>query len=91
MSGISITTRKDNLPTIPDSNYFEQLKRNVQALRDTKRIYVDTPQVPDMPFNDYRKFNDIEQILSDVYNVLMSNYTYYCGTDLYSGNEIGLI
>ena len=52
-------------------------------------IYESTPQVPDLPFNHYQKINDIEKIISDVYSLFTIRF-YYCDSELYCGETIGI-
>lgn len=52
---------------IPRVSYFPVLLRNTQAIRDTMYILSTTPEVPEMPLNHFKDWNDIEQILYDVY------------------------
>lgn len=74
--------------TIPAADY-ERIRANVTELREAYIVHVTTPQVPGRPFNSYQKINDIEQILSDLYDIVNSNFYYYCGTDIYTGDVIG--
>lgn len=50
-----------------------------------------TPKVPSIPINTFEKVNDIEHLLNDVYEILMSNFFYYCGDGLYAGGEVALL
>lgn len=50
-----------------------------------------TPQTPSMPVNTYQKMNDIEKILDDVYGILLNNFNYYCGSEIYAGDDTGLL
>ena len=90
---ISIQTNKDNLPEIPNALYFRQMLGNVETLRKTGYLYIDTPEVPKPPLNTYQKVNDVEKILHDIYAVFNANNSrfYYCGEIYYSGQEIGLL
>ena len=52
---------------IPRVSYFPILLHNTQVIRDTMYILSTTPEVPEMPLNHFKDWNDIEQILYDVY------------------------
>lgn len=54
-------------------------------------IHGDTPKTPSMPVNTYQKMNDIEKILDDVYGILLNNFNYYCGSEIYAGDDTGLL
>lgn len=88
---VSLVTYRDNLPEYPNYEYFENLRKNVQALRDVGYRFSDTPEVPKQPINTYQKINDIEKILHDVYEVYNSNFTYYAGEGLYAGENTNLL
>lgn len=51
------------------------------------------PPVPKQPLNTYQKWNDIEKILHDVFYIyigIKNNY-YYCDTEVYTGEGIGVL
>ena len=63
----------------------------VGLIRAAYSVYDTTPQVPTLSGFNYQSVNDIEQILLDVYSIIMSNF-YYDNTDeITMGDEIGLI
>jgi len=88
---LGLITFVNNLPEIPNSTYFTQLRANIATIRSAYAIHTTTPNVPEQPINDYIKINAIEQILSDVHDILLSNFYYYCGTEIYAGNSTGLL
>ena len=88
---LGLTTFYKNVPDIPDVIYFSHLLSNISAVREAYCIHADTPQTPSMPVNDYRKVNDLEQILYDVYSIFQDNFCYFCGEGLYAGQETGLL
>lgn len=88
---VSLVTYRDNLPKHPDREYFENLRKNVQALRDVGYRFIETPEVPPQPINTYQKVNDLEKILHDVYEVYNSNFTYYAGEGLCAGDDTNLL
>lgn len=78
---------RDYIPRIP---YFVNLLKNVKILRDTMYILSTTPQVPSLPLNWYYNWNDIEQIIYDVYWTLrrFERSFYYCGTEIYANGNV---
>lgn len=89
---LPLQSNKDNIPDIPDSLYFQTLLDNVQRIRDTEYLHNDTPPVPCQPLNTWQKWNDVERILHDIYDIYNDNNSrfFYCGTEIFTG-ETGLI
>lgn len=81
----------ENLPEMPTDTYFEEMLANVAAIREAYCIHQTTPEVPKMPLNTWQKWNDIEQILKDVHEILCNNFHYYCGEGLYINGETALL
>ena len=81
----------DSIPQIPNEAFYEQMIINVETIRNSYGIYADTPKTPNAPLNTYLKWNDIEKILLDVYKILMNNFYYYCGSEIYTGDVTGLL
>lgn len=79
------------VPRIPTQSYFAEIIDNVTAIRNCNYIYTKTPVVPEAPLNTFKKWNDIEKILADTYDILMSNFHYYAGEQLYAGDSIALL
>lgn len=88
---LDLYTYVDDVPEIPDEMYYENLLQNVSAIREAYCIHASTPPIPDAPMNTYGKVNDVEEILLDVYSILMNNFHYYCGDEIYSGDSIGAL
>ena len=79
---------------VPDpwtESFFEEILQNVASIRAAHIVYSTTPPVPVHPLNTYQKWNEIERILSDVYTILLNNFNYYCGSEIYAGDETGLL
>lgn len=76
---------------IPRASDYARIRENVQKTKEVLVGYSDTPEVPIQPLNTYQKWNDIERILHDIYNiyVMLKNSYYYCGTEIYAGEGIG--
>lgn len=79
---------REDIPRVSD---YSRIRENVQKIKEALMTYSDTPQVPEQPLNTYKKWNDIEQILHDVYSIYvrLKNSYYYCGTELYAGEGLG--
>ena len=79
----------------PDPNiskdFFNQILSDVDAIRNAYMVHANTPDTPAKPLNDFQKWNDIEKILYDVYEILLNNFNYYCGNEIYAGDEMGLL
>lgn len=58
-----------NIDEIPRTTYYTQLLNNVKVVYNSNRRYPTTPRPPEHPLSSYQKWNDIEQILHDVYYV----------------------
>lgn len=78
---------RDYIPRIP---YFVNLLKNIQMLRDTMYILSTTPLVPPLPLSHYQNWNDIEQIIYDVYWMYrrFERGFYYCGEIYANGNVL---
>lgn len=79
------------VPEFPEENYFSDMKSNVSAIRSAYCVHADTPTVPELPYNTWQKYNDIEKILADVYEVVSAQMNYYAGTEIYAGDTVGLL
>ena len=80
-----------DVPDLPDVVFYNQMIENVEAIRNAYCIHVNTPKTPEAPLNTYTKWNDIEKILLDVYEILLNNFHYYCGNEIYAGDTTGLL
>lgn len=81
----------EDVPNCPNENFFKSLVDNTDSIRNSYMIHSSTPLTPSLPLNTYQKINDIEKILEDVYLILMNNFSYYCGNEIYAGDETGLL
>lgn len=75
---------------IPRTSYFVNLLKNIQMIRDTMYILSTTPKVPALPLSHYQNWNDIEQIIYDVYWMYrrFERSFYYCGEIYANGNVL---
>lgn len=87
----TVLTKQWEREDIPRVSDYSRIRENVQKIKEALMTYSDTPQVPEQPLNTYRKWNDIERILHDVYNIYvrLKNSYYYCGTEIYAGEGLG--
>lgn len=79
------------IPYIISNSFSAKLLEQVGTIREAYGVYKSTPQLPSIPLNTFDKWNDIEHILQDVYNLLLNNFHHYCGEDYYAGEETGLL
>ena len=79
------------VPDHPNETFLSSIITNTEIIRNAYVIHTDTPETPSMPVNTYQKLNDIEKILEDVHGILLNNFHYYCGTEVYAGDETGMI
>lgn len=77
-----------NVPDFPTRDYMRYIVDLVQEVYNTRRIYHTTPDVPKQPLNTYQKWNDIEQIILDVYSQLLSDIGAYAGSELIANDNI---
>lgn len=79
------------IPNVPTESFYNAIRSGTQAIRNASVLYASTPQVPSTPLNTFSKWNDIEKILHDTYDILMNNFHYYCGEQLYGGDLTALL
>lgn len=87
---LSLETHADSVPEFATDTYFANLLSNLDVIKTTIKAHSDTPAVPVEPINTYQKVNDVEKILSDIYEILCSNFHYYSG-EIYAGDSIGYL
>lgn len=80
-----------DVPEHQNETFLISVINNTEVIRSAYMIHGDTPQTPSMPVNTYQKMNDIEKILDDVYGILLNNFNYYCGSEIYAGDDTGLL
>lgn len=68
---------------IPTENEINQIRIDVEKLRNAFITLQSTPNIPLLPLNNYLKINDMEQIIFDI-NMLMENMV----NDFIFSNEI---
>lgn len=83
-----------NVSAVPEpfnESFFEEILQNTESIRNAYCIHTTTPVTPHAPLNAFQKWNDIEKILEDVYEILLNNFHYYCGSEIYAGDDTGLL
>lgn len=85
---VDIETKSWSVGEIPTAKDYKRIKDNVDLVRNLCVVYEETPETPEEPLNTFKKYNDLEKILEDIYLIIQSNFYYYCG-ELYSGDSIG--
>lgn len=88
---LGLITRENDIPIIPNIEYWNGLLQNVQSIRESYSVHSDTPMTPSRPINKFTKINDIEKILLDVYTIIESNFFYESIDECFMGEEIGLV
>lgn len=91
MVGTQVITKEWTSSDIPrESDYF-RIRENIQHIRDAWYVVAGLPPTPTQPLNTYQKWNDIEKILHDLYYSYEKIIGYFCGTEVYAGEGIGII
>lgn len=87
----SVETKEWEYGDIPRVSDYQRIVDNVQKIRDAYATLSNTPATPVRPLNTYKKWNDIERILHDVFYVYTrsQNNFNYCGAEMYAGEGIG--
>lgn len=80
-----------DVPDVPNETFYNEVISNTASIRSAYCIHTTTPETPETPLNTYSKWNDIERILMDVYRILLNNFHYYCGSEIYTGDNTGLL
>lgn len=88
---LDLITYDGNIPYIPTISYWQNLLSNVETIRTSYSIHSDTPTTPELPVNRFTQINDIEKILMDVYEIILSNFFYESIDEVTMGDEIGLV
>ena len=90
---VSVIVKTWEIGNLPRASDFKRILDNVQLLIDSYMVREDTPVVPVQPLNHFKKWNDIEHILHDLFWVYIGNLNniYYCGEDIGCGDGIGVI
>lgn len=76
---------------------FQRIVDNIDSLRELFNVFDTTPITPSVPINTYKKVNDIEKILHDMYYIYENGSLAFARNDpiykaeLYSNDEIPVI
>ena len=88
---IAAVSHVEGIPEFPKEDYFRDLQDNVSRIRQGYHVHTDTPQVPELPYNTWQKYNDLEKVLADVFEVINAQFHYYAGGEIFAGDETGLL
>lgn len=88
---LEINLTVSGVPEHFNESFFNEIIQNTETIRNAYCIHATTPETPNAPLNIFQKWNDIEKILEDVYGILLNNFHYYCGNEIYAGDETGLL
>jgi hypothetical protein len=83
-----LSTKTDwNLWSVPTKTDMQRYLGNVATLRSLVTVYPTTPEVPTVNQRlDYQRANDIEQILTDIYDILEKTpQSWYYSGEIHSG------
>lgn len=88
---VTADVKEWKLGDIPRTSDYQRIRKNTKKIHALSFVRSDTPEVPDSPLNTFQKWNDIEKILYDAYDIYvrLKNSYYYCGTELCAGEGIG--
>lgn len=78
-------------PYVQTEEVYAKILENVETIRSAYCIHSTTPKTPTAPLSTFQKWNDIERILTDVHEILLNNFHYYCGSEIYAGDDTGLL
>ena len=62
---------------VPYEAYFNTIEANLIDVLETDYHLASTPAVPERPFNEYRKWNSIEQIVFDNFDIRTTRFKYF--------------
>lgn len=94
---VDIQTKTWTNMDIPNIEEFTRIKNNLTLIKSNLPNKEFTPKIPELPWNTYQKINDVEKIIFDLHDTLISQFKYYCGhnssnsvIDIYCGEGMGL-
>lgn len=76
-----------DIPEFPTTEYFVRVQKNATTLRDAASA---STAVPAQPWNTWRKINQLEMLLLEIYEHIRAPYYYYIG-EMYVSDDIGVI
>lgn len=80
---LEITT----IPDILDTFFFDPVENNLEIIKETPYQLGNSPEIPERPYNTWQKWNDLEGILWDNFDIRTSRFKYY-GEELYIRENI---
>lgn len=88
---LNLITKEGNIPLLPTMSYWRNLIDNVAKIRKRGYLYWNTPETPLFPINYFEQINDIEKILRDTYEIILTNLYYESVDEWNMGEDVGLI
>ena len=87
---VDITTKEWTRADFPSTSELARILQNLDTLRAAYYTKASTPDTPENPVNEWAKWNEVEQILADIYALYNANQeaVSYCGT-AYAGEITG--
>ena len=71
------TMSSDTIPEFPGNNFFQILLDNAELAKESGFILSDTPDVPQLTLNTYDKWNKLERIFWDNFDIRTSRFKYF--------------
>ena len=65
------------IPEFPNDNFFQTLLDNADIIQETPYILSTTPDTPSVPLNHWDKWNKLEQIFFDNFDIRTSRFKYF--------------
>lgn len=93
MFGSFIKSKNWIVGDIPRVNDYKRILENLNTIRESWPVLIETPDNPKQPLTTYGKWNDIEKILHDINQNYIRHIEsfYYCGNDVFAGEGIGIL
>lgn len=65
------------IPEFPNELFFEDLLNNAEIIKETPYQLSNSPSIPNLPLNDWQKWNALERILWDNFDIRTTRFQYY--------------
>lgn len=86
-SELHVTIENGDIPEFPTTEYFQKIQKNASVLKNAAAA---STAIPEQPWNSWKKINQLEALLLEVYDGIRAPYYYYVG-EMYVNDAIGLI
>jgi len=67
----------ESIPEFPDDILFQSYLDNAEDIKGTDYQLTSSPEVPALPLNDFDKWNKLEQILFDNFDIRTTRFKYF--------------